>query len=371
MNAEHERYMNLALDLARRAEGQTRPNPPVGAIVVRRGRVVGRGYHHAAGQPHAEILALAEAGVRAQGARLYVTLEPCSSTGRTPPCVLAIRRSGVCAVVVGARDPNPRHSGRGLRWLRAQGLEVIEGVCAPQARALLAPFACWITKARPQVTLKLAQSLDGRIADIRRHSRWITGPAARREVQALRRRVDAVLVGSGTVLADDPSLLPRPARGRRPWRIILDDRGLVPESARVLSDAARQQTIMVTTARSSAARRRAWAQQGAEVWLLPARRYGVALPDLLRRLGRRGLLWVLCEGGGTLAAALIRAGLVDEFRFFLAPRILGGTSAVAAVGGSGWPLARSPRLVFDEIRSCGGDIMLIARPHKSGRRTGG
>ncbi len=358
----HEYWMGRALALARRGTGLTRPNPPVGAIIVRQGVVIGQGYHRAAGQAHAEVLALQAAGSKTRGATLYVTLEPCCTTGRTPPCVQAILRSGVRRVVVGARDPNPRHAGRGLRLLRRQGISVMENVRAAEARELIAPFARWIKTGRPYVTLKLGMSADGKIADRRRRSRWITGSKSRQEVQALRRSVDAVMVGAGTVVADNPSLLPRPARGRRPFRVIMDARGMIPAGARVLTDAARAQTIMATTKHCSLRRRQAWLAGGAQVWILPGTPGRVSLSALMRRLGRLGCLHVLCEGGGDLAAALIRARLVDIFVFYVAPCLVGGQDAVGAVGGRGWPLPQAPKLVFTECRRVGQDIVIKAMP---------
>lgn len=358
---KHAAWMARALALARRGEGLTRPNPPVGAVVVRRGMVVGEGWHHAAGRPHAEALALRTAGPRARGATLYVTLEPCCTFGRTPPCTGAILRSGVRRVVVGARDPNPRHGGRGLRLLRRRGVAVIEGVRGAEARELVAPFAKWIIAGRPFVTLKLGMSVDGKIADLRRRSRWITGPAARRDVQALRRAADAILVGAGTVLADNPSLLPRPARGRRPFRVVLDARGRLSSAARLLNDAERLRTIVATTRLCPIRRVREWRARGSQVWVLPGGA-AVSLPALMRRLGKAGVLHVLCEGGGEVAAALIRARLVDAFRLYIAPRVLGGKRAVGAVGGAGWRLSRAPTLRFTGCRRIGKDIVITALP---------
>ena len=358
--------MAQALALARRGVGLTRPNPPVGAVVVRRGVAVGAGWHRAAGRPHAEALALKAAGARARGATLYVTLEPCCTSGRTPPCAAAILRSGVRRVVIGARDPNPRHNGRGLRLLRRRQIEVIENVRGAEARELIAPFARWIGTGRPRVTLKLGLSADGKIADFRGRSRWITGPAARREVQALRRAADALRVGAGTVRADDPSLLPRPAHGRRPFRVILDARGGVSARARVLSDPERRRTIMATTRRCPLRRRREWLARGAQVWVLPEAGGGVALAALLQRLGKMGILQVLCEGGGEVAAALVRARLVDGYVFYLAPLLLGGKTAVGAVGGAGWRLARAPKISFTGCRFLGQDLALTATPAEGG-----
>lgn len=358
----HETWMAMALALARRGEGLTRPNPPVGAVVVSGGSPVGRGWHRAAGKPHAEAEALAAAGARARGATLYATLEPCCTFGRTPPCTTAILQSGVSRVVIAVRDPNPRHRGRGVRLLRGRGVEVVEGVCAREARELVAPFAKWVVAGIPRLTLKLAMTADGKIADFARRSRWITGPAARRETQRLRRSADAVMVGAGTVLADDPCLLPVPALGRRPFRVIVDGRGRVPPDARALNDGLRARTIMATSAACPPARLRAWRRRGAQVWVLPGTR-GVGLRALMRRLGRAGVLSVLCEGGGELAAALVRARLVDLFLFYHAPLVVGGGGrAPAAMGGSGWRLNRAPKLRFVGCRQVGRDVLLSAVP---------
>ena len=358
---EHERWMRRALNLARRGVGLTRPNPAVGAVVVARGRVVGEGYHRCAGGPHAEVYALRQAGRRAAGATLYITLEPCCTWGRTPPCTAAILTSGVAQLVVAVRDPNPSHHGRGLRLLRRHGLGVREGICAAEAAELIRPFRTWVLKGRPQVTLKLALTVDGRIADARGRARWITGAKARQVVHALRRQADAILIGRGTAAADNPGLLPVPAGGRRPFRVLVDSRGELPAGLRVLTDAAAPRTIVAVTARCPPARRRALAAGGAQVWVMPARQGGVSLKALLARLGRMGLLHVVCEGGGELAAGLIEAGLVDDFRLFLAPRVLGGP-AKPAVGGRGWPLASCPELDFLSVERLGPDILICARP---------
>jgi len=363
MVLEHERWMRRALDLARRGEGLTRPNPPVGAVVVRHGRVVGEGWHPKAGQPHAEALALATAGRKAAGAVLYVTLEPCCTHGRTPPCTEAILRHGVRTVVVATRDPNPQHRGRGLTALRRAGVEVIEGVVRAEARDLLAPFARWIVSQTPWVTLKLGTTLDGKIADATGHSKWITSPASRRWVQVLRRRADAILVGANTVIVDNPSLLPHPELGRKPWRVVVDGRGRVPATVRLLTDEARERTIMVTTEACPLARRKAWQRQGSQVWVLPATpQGGVALDPMLRQLGALGVMHGVCEGGGELAASLIRSRQVDELWWFVAPRVMGGGGAVNAVGGAGWRLEAMPTWTFMECRPVGPDLWIRARP---------
>ncbi|MBP7830265.1 MAG: bifunctional diaminohydroxyphosphoribosylaminopyrimidine deaminase/5-amino-6-(5-phosphoribosylamino)uracil reductase RibD [Kiritimatiellae bacterium] len=358
---KHEPYMCRALELARRGEGLTRPNPAVGAVVVRRGRIVGEGWHRKAGGPHAEVHALRRAGARARGATLYVTLEPCCTWGRTPPCTAAILAAEIAEVVVATRDPNPAHAGRGLRLLRKAGVKVVEGVLKGEARELLAPFARWILTRRPFVTLKMGMTLDGRIADETGASRWITGPAARRQVQALRRRGDGVLVGKNTLLKDNPSLLPRPAKGRKPWRIVLAPDGRVPASAKVLSDGHADQTLVAVSRACAPARVKAIEAAGARALRIRTAAGRLSAKDLLEELGRRGLLHVLCEGGGGLAASLIRDGLVDEYLFFISPSFLGG-GAAAVVGGRGWRMAGRPQLRFISVERCGPDIMVRARP---------
>lgn len=365
---DHNYWMARALMLARRGEGLTRPNPPVGAVIVRarrlisQGYLVGQGWHHRSGTPHAEALAIRNAGARARNATLYVTLEPCCTQGRTSPCTQAIIQAGIRRVVLAARDPNPRHNGRGVAILRKAGIEVIEGIGAPAARQLIAPFTQWIRTLHPYLTLKLAISLDGNIADERGRSRWITGPAARRQVHAWRRSADAILVGANTVFVDDPTLLPKPPGGRRPWRIVVDTRGTLAPNARIFTDGNQPQTIIATTRRCPARRQTAWRSTGVQVWVLPESQGRVSLGALMKKLGKLGCLHVLCEGGGELAAALIHAGLVNEFRFFIAPRIIGGGKAPRAVGGAGWPLSAAPKLIFTECRRMGQDLLIKARP---------
>ncbi len=362
MHTEHEPWMQQALAQARLGEGLTRPNPPVGAVLVKNGRLVGSGFHVKAGTAHAERVALEKAGADAAGGTLYVTLEPCSTWGRTGPCTESILAAKVARVVVATRDPNPRHNGRGVRQLRRAGVEVVEHVCEPDARRLLAPFACWITTGQPFLTLKLAQSLDGRIADRRGHARWISGPESRARVHHLRRCADAIMVGSGTVLADDPQLLPRPARGRQPWRVVVDSRGRIPLRARVFSDDFGAQTIVAVTPACPARRLKELERRGATVLRLPARQGRVDLARLLRELGRMGLLHVLCEGGGELAAGLIHSGLVNRYFFILAPCLIGGGGSRPSVGGAGWLMAERPWLSIRGSGWAGQDLWIEAEP---------
>ena len=355
-----ERWMTRALDLAQRGEGRTRPNPPVGAVVVRNNKAVGEGYHRKAGAAHAEVVALRAAGRSAKGADLFVTLEPCSTHGRTPPCVDTIVAAGIGRAVFAVRDPNPRHKGKAARLLRRAGVQVSEGVCADPAAALIAPFARWTLTGRPLVSLKMGMTLDGRISDDTGGSRWITSSAARAMVQDLRSRCDAVLVGSGTAQRDDPSLLCRGKRRNRHLRVIADSRGRLSPRARVLNDGHAGLTIVATTKSCPAARQRAYESAGAQVWVLPARAGRASLKALLRRLGGLGVLHLLCEGGGTLACELTKLGLVDRYLFFVAPKFLAGRDSTAVLSGDGWRLGREPRLRFTGCRHVGKDLLITA-----------
>ncbi|MDP6491446.1 MAG: bifunctional diaminohydroxyphosphoribosylaminopyrimidine deaminase/5-amino-6-(5-phosphoribosylamino)uracil reductase RibD [Kiritimatiellia bacterium] len=357
-----EQWMGDALALARRGVGHTRPNPPVGCVIVKRGRRVGHGYHRAAGKPHAEVEALRVAGEQAAGADVYVTLEPCSTTGRTGPCTEALISAGVRRVVVAVRDPNPAHAGRGLRKLRAAGIEVQCGACRPEAGALIEPFASWVTRGRPWITLKLATSLDGAIADRTGRSRWISGPAAGRWVDRMRSEVDVIMVGSGTALQDDPGLLPRNRRRPTAHRLVLDSRGRLSTSAKLLNDTWSELSVVATGESTSRRKQAAWQRHGAAVWPLPAKGGHLSLKALARRMGKEGWLHVLCEGGGGLAASLLREKLVDELVMIVAPVVMGGGSALPAFGEPGWLLNQAPR--FKRIEQCelGQDMLLRLRP---------
>ena len=351
----------MALSLARRAEGMTRPNPPVGAVVVSRGKIAGAGYHRKAGGPHAEIYALRAAGRKARGASLYVTLEPCCTWGRTPPCTEAVLRAGVARVFVANRDPNPKHSGKGLALLRRKGVKVTEHLCSAEGDALIRSFKKWVRTGRPFLTLKLAVSLDGKIADRNRTSKWITGPASRKKVHELRRKVDAILVGANTLFEDNPSLLPLPDRGRRPLRVIVSSTGKLPMKSRIFNDEFREQTLIATTSRCPAKIRNELERRGVSV-LQVGSKGRIDLARLMKELGKKGVLHVLCEGGGELAGSLIRAKLVDEFAVFIAPCIIGGKTSVGSVGGQGWLLDAMPRLKFVSVDGTGCDLLVMARP---------
>ena len=329
-------YMKNALELAARARGRTSPNPMVGAVVVKEGQVVGRGYHQRAGTPHAEVHALREAGEKARGATLYVTLEPCCHHGRTGPCTEAVIGAGIRRVVLAMTDPNPLVSGGGVKKLRDAGIEVATGVLEEDARVLNEVFIKYITTGLPFIVAKAAVSLDGKIATRSGKSKWITGPEARAYGHQLRDWYDAILVGIGTVLADDPSLTARPAggRGRDPVRVVLDSQARLPLQARVLNQDSRAPTVLAVTGRASPARVDALRQAGAEV-LVVNEGPRVDLAELVRALGQRGITSVLLEGGAGVHGSALSAGMVDKVAWFVAPKIIGGREAPGPVGGPG------------------------------------
>ena len=360
--AQDVKWMRRAIGLARLSEGYTRPNPPVGAVAVKNGRLLGEGRHTCAGCAHAEVEALDACRSSPRGATLYVTLEPCCTHGRTPPCTERILREGIRRVVVGCRDPNGCHCGKGFDLLVRRGVEVVHGVCEEEARELIAPFSKHVVSGYPYVTLKLAMTLDGRIADRRGCSMWITGEAARAEVQSLRRRADVMLVGAGTVCADDPSLLCRIPGGEKLMRVVVDASGRTPPAAQVYTDAAAARTIVATTPGAAERKSDAWGRHGARVWTFAPDKEGrVPLRRLLKRLGDEGYLHVVCEGGGRLAGALHDAGLVDDYVFFYAPAVLGDASAASGVAGRGTLLKRMERLRIADVRRVGEDLLVRAR----------
>ncbi len=359
----HEEFMAEALRLARRGLGRTSPNPAVGALVVKRGRIIGSGYHKRAGLPHAEIEAMKGLGSQdLRGATLYVTLEPCCTEGRTPPCTGAILGSGIRRVVIGARDPNPRVSGRGMARLREGGIEVVEGVLEDRAAALNDWFEKYITTGLPFVRLKLAASLDGRIAAKTGRSKWITGPEARRYVHRLRAAADAVMVGVNTALADDPALTVRSARGRNPARVLLDSAFRTPLGARIFSDPA-DGVFVFTTSRAPAAKVRSGRAMGIKVFSMGRRSApGVDLRSVMKKLGRLSIANLLIEGGGALAASALGEGLVDRVSYFMAPIFLGGCG-VPSVGSLGVTDPAGALALEDvRLRRMGRDILVEGRP---------
>ena len=359
------RHMRSALELAAGGTGWVSPNPLVGCVIVNNGKVVGRGYHQRFGGPHAEVHALREAGNRAKGAVLYVTLEPCCHTGKTPPCVDAVLQARLGRVVAAMRDPNPRVDGGGLSRLQSAGVEVTVGVCEAEARRLNEAFVKHITTRWPFVTSKSAITLDGKIATRSGASRWITGEAARAVGHQLRHANDAILVGIGTVAQDDPQLTTRlpGRRGTNPLRIVVDSTLRLSPGAQVADVAAERRTLIVTTEQAEVAKVKTLEARGVEVIRLPACGAGrVNLDALCAVLGERGIASVLVEGGAVLTAALLRQRLIDKMVFFVAPKIIGG-DGISAFGPCGIDTMEQALSLRDiTSRQVGDDLMLEGYP---------
>jgi diaminohydroxyphosphoribosylaminopyrimidine deaminase/5-amino-6-(5-phosphoribosylamino)uracil reductase len=361
--AAGRRFLDRALELAEKGRDSVSPNPMVGAVVVRGGRIVGEGFHRRAGGPHAEIVALRKAGRAAEGADLYVTLEPCNHVGRTGPCTRAIREAGIRRVFFGIEDPNPAVEGGGRWALRRAGVRVARAGADVRRRAARQneKFLTWSTGGRPFVLAKWASTVDGKIAAAGGRSRWITSPAARERAQRLREEYEAVLVGAGTVRADDPRLTRRLGANRPEcqWRVVLDGRLRVSPRARVFDGPGR--VVVATSRRPGDPRARRLSARGVEIWSLPGGGGTVSIPKLLRRLGRAGVTSLMVEGGAETLASFFQARAVDRVCVFLAPRLLGGSKALAAIGGRGFSLPATPRLADVRIAPLGEDWMLTAR----------
>jgi diaminohydroxyphosphoribosylaminopyrimidine deaminase/5-amino-6-(5-phosphoribosylamino)uracil reductase len=374
MHSERD-YMRLALRLARRGYGATSPNPMVGAVLVKGSKIIGRGWHHRAGEAHAEIEALRDAqarGHKVKGATLYVTLEPCCTHGRTPPCTEAIKAAGIKRVVVGAIDPNPQHSGRGFSVLQRAGIAVVHGVMAEECARLNEAFNHWIVRRTPLVTVKAGMTLDGKIATASGESRWITGEKARAYGMRLRQGSDAILVGINTVLADDPSLTVRSpkskvqspksgVRGHQLRRVVLDTRGRTPLEAKVVRDHCAALTTIVV-GKLAPKRRVAALAKRVRVLVAPSSEGKIDLRWLLRKLGSESVTSLLVEGGGEVNASFLLQGLAQRVAFFYAPMILGGRDSRRGVAGEGaGTLAEALSLTDLEWRRLGPDWLLSAR----------
>lgn len=364
----HEANMLRALELAERGWGRVSPNPLVGAVVVTAaGEVVGEGWHEGPGTAHAEVMALAQAGPAARGATVVCTLEPCNHFGRTPPCTRALIEAGVARVIVAATDPNLDGDAPGLADLRGAGIEVETGLLEQESRRLNEAFERHVTTGRPFVVLKSAASLDGKTAAADGSSRWITSKESRADAQRLRAWSDAIVVGAGTAVQDDPALTlrgPRFAEARAPLRVVVDASGRTPADRRLFDGAA--PTLIATTDRAPEDRLRAWQEAGAEIVILERDAAGrVNLAQLLDHLGKRDVQGLLVEGGATLAWSFVRDRLVDRVVLYLAPTILGGTTAPGVIMGDGFsPVGEGLALAFDRVDRVGPDLRVEAHVHR-------
>lgn len=365
-----ERWMKRVLRLAQQGEGKTSPNPMVGAIVVKDDLVVGKGYHRKAGEPHAEILALEQAGATARGATLYVNLEPCTHYGRTPPCAPRVIEAGVRRVVIGMKDPNPLVAGRGVSALSEAGIEVKVGVLEEACRSLNEAFCKYIVGKEPFVILKAAMTLDGRIGTRDGDSKWISNESSRQWVHRLRSAVDGIVVGIGTVLKDDPLLTARVKGGRDPLRIVLDSRLRIPENARVIGDEP-SRLIVATTEASSASARRELERRGVRVMVFDSRQGRVNLRSFVSAMGAMGMTSLLIEGGSELNGAFLDEGLVDKLILFIAPKLIGDREAVPVLGGRGVSKLRDAIVLKGlKVRRLGDDLLVEGYPVASVRDGG-
>lgn len=325
MKKRHEDFMAMAVALAKKGIGRTSPNPSVGALIVKNGKIIGRGYHKKAGLAHAEINALKEAGLNAKNAEMYVTLEPCNHFGKTPPCTDAVIKAGIKNVFIGMKDPNPLVAGSGIRRLRSAGIYVETGILKSECKAINESYIKYITTDTPFVTLKLAATLDGRIATKAGESKWITGKEARKSAHRMRSETDAVMVGIGTILKDNPELTTRLVKGKNPLRIVVDSKLRIPMNAKVLNP--EKNTIIATVAgQKSEVKNRKLKKlkaKGAEIIALPSKTGAVDLKVLMDKLGKRKITSLMIEGGSTLAASAIKQGIVDKAAIFLAPKMIG------------------------------------------------
>jgi diaminohydroxyphosphoribosylaminopyrimidine deaminase/5-amino-6-(5-phosphoribosylamino)uracil reductase len=357
--------MRKALSLARKGLGRTSPNPAVGAVIVRGGRIIATGYHRKAGLPHAEVEALNRLGGSAPGDTLYVTLEPCNHYGKTPPCTESILRSGIKRVVVGMMDPNPRVTGGGCGFLRENGIEIKSGVLETECRRVNEAYIKFVASKRPFVILKSALTIDGWIATRSGHSKWITNEKSRQYVHSLRDRVDAVMVGVGTVLADDPYLTTRLKRGRGkdPLRIVVDTHLKVPMGSKILNHNSLAETLLVVGPDVAPEDRKKYQKNGVSIHVCPTHGGRINLRALMDELGEMSVSSVLVEGGASIVSSMLRDRLIDKFFIFVAPKILGGDDGVSFATGPG-PEKMDQCLALKEIQTkrLGDDILIVGYP---------
>ncbi|WP_054768542.1 bifunctional diaminohydroxyphosphoribosylaminopyrimidine deaminase/5-amino-6-(5-phosphoribosylamino)uracil reductase RibD [Lysinibacillus parviboronicapiens] len=365
-----EKYMQLALDLAASARGNTNPNPLVGAVIVKDGVIVGTGLHRKAGEPHAEVHAFRMAGEHAQGATLYVTLEPCSHYGKTPPCANLVKDSGVSRVVVAMQDPNPSVAGRGIQLLRDAGIEVEVGVLEEQSRRLNERFIHNMLTKRPFVLAKYAMTLDGKIAAHTGHSKWVTGEVAREDVHHIRHEVDGILVGVGTVIADNPSLTTRLKQGygKNPVRIIMDSLLRIPPHAHVLN-IEQAKTIIVCSKGVEQEKITALEKKGVTVLPVSREREGLVIDEMLEKLYQLGITDILVEGGSAVNASFLQNGAINKYVIYVAPKVLGGRLSLTPIAGhSPTSMEEAWDVEFDSFDKVGQDLRIIAYPKKGEKK---
>lgn len=355
-----QEYMQLALSLAEATRGQTSPNPSVAAIVVKDGAIVGTGVHMKAGESHAEVIALDQARELAHGATLYVTLEPCSYHGKTPPCAEKVVSSGIATVIIATRDPNPLVAGQGIAYLKQHGIDVAEGLEETRARKLNAPFFHAVTTRRPYVTLKAGMTLDGKIATATGESKWITSDAAREDAHTLRHQHDVILVGKQTILHDNPSLTTRrPRGGRNPIRIVLDSELTLSHTYQIFQDR-QAPTWVYTTKYANEQKRKELEQLGIQVIVL--RGESLRIDAVLEDLGKRNIQSVLVEGGGSLLASFVEAKAFQQLIFYVAPKLFGGKQTPVLAGTGISSILDAYELTFSHVEQLGPDIKIVAEP---------
>jgi diaminohydroxyphosphoribosylaminopyrimidine deaminase/5-amino-6-(5-phosphoribosylamino)uracil reductase len=368
MRNNDNKFMQMALAQASRGLGKVNPNPLVGAVVVRGNNIIGSGYHELFGGPHAEINAIRNANSSIEGATMYVTLEPCSHYGKTPPCADALIEAKIARVVIAMKDPNPWVSGRGIDRLKDNGVEVVVGVLGKEAQELNRIFIRYIQTKLPFVVMKSAMSLDGKIATATGHSQWISCTESRQYVHALRNELMGIMVGVNTVITDDPELTTRMdgVKGRNPIRIVVDSKGRIPLSAKMLKDGSLNPVIIATTSGFPEEKRLSLEQSGHKVLTLPERYGHVDLQKLMHELGELGIDSILLEGGGTLNESALKNGIVDEIQFIIAPLLLGGRDAISPVEGAGFnTVDEGIRLDQMTTHQMGKDILMTARVIKT------
>jgi diaminohydroxyphosphoribosylaminopyrimidine deaminase/5-amino-6-(5-phosphoribosylamino)uracil reductase len=364
MESDDEKFMRLAIELARKAKGRTSPNPMVGAVIVKDGEIVGTGYHQKAGTPHAEIHAIRDAGEKAKDATIYVSLEPCSHYGRTGPCTQAIISAGLSRVVMAMMDPNPRVNGKGKSILESHGISVTNGILENEARKLNEFFIKYITTGLPFVILKTAMTLDGKIATHSGKSKWITSEDSRKLVHQIRDEVDAIMVGIGTVIKDDPSLTTRllDGNGRDAMRIILDSHARIPLDSKILNLNSNAKTIVAITS-SAPQERIEQIKQHADILTISEKDGKIDLQELMKKLGQMEITSVMIEGGADVNASALKAGIVDRVMFFIAPKLFGGKDAPSPIGGDGIDEpSEAIKLKDMSVERIGEDILIIGVP---------